>query len=181
MSIWHIDPSHSTVGFTVKHLMISTVRGRFADFTATLNLDESTPANSGLEVTVKADSIDTRSEQRDNHLRSPDFFGATDHPTLTFKSTKVEGDVNDTFTVTGDLTIRGVSRPVTLKASYGGAGKDPWGGERKAFSASGTFNREDFGLTWNQALEAGGILVSTDVKLEIEVQFVKEQVAQKAA
>jgi polyisoprenoid-binding protein YceI len=181
MSTWHIDPSHSTVGFSVKHLMISTVRGRFSDFTAALNLDESTPTHSGLEVTIKADSIDTRSDQRDNHLRSPDFFDVAQHPTLSFKSTKVEGDVNGTFAVTGNLTIRGITRPVTLKASYDGAGKDPWGGERKAFSASGTFNREAFGLTWNQALEAGGILVSTDVKLEIEVQFVKAQTEVKAA
>ena len=181
MSTWHIDPTHSTVGFSVKHLMISTVRGRFSDFAANLTLDEATPANSSLDVTIQSASIDTRVEQRDNHLRSPDFFDSATHPTLTFRSTKVEGDIGGTFTVSGDLTIRGVSRPVTLSATYEGAGNDPWGNERRAFSASGTFNREAFGLTWNQALEAGGILVSTDVKLEIEVQFVKAKAERKAA
>ncbi len=181
MSTWNIDPTHSTVGFSVKHLMISTVRGRFSDFTAVLNLDEAAPQNSSLEVSISAASVDTRTEQRDNHLRSPDFFDVANHPTLTFKSTRVSGDVNGEFTVEGDLTIRGVSRPVTLQVSYDGAGKDPWGNERKAYTATGEFDREAYGLTWNQALEAGGILVSTDVKLEIEVQFVKAKADLAAA
>ncbi|MBL8982641.1 MAG: YceI family protein [Gemmatimonadetes bacterium] len=181
MSTWNIDPTHSTVGFSVKHLMISTVRGRFSDYSATLNLDEAAPANSSLEVTINAASVDTRTEQRDNHLRSADFFDVANHPSLTFKSTKVDGKLDGDFTVTGDLTIRGTTRPITLKASFEGAGQDPWGNERKAFSASGKINREEFGLTWNQALEAGGLLVSTDVKFELEVQFVRAAQARQAA
>ena len=181
MTTWNIDPTHSTVGFSVKHLMISTVRGRFSDYTATLNLDDATPANSALEVSISTASVDTRTEQRDNHLRSPDFFDVANHPELTFKSTNIQGDVNGTFTILGDLTIRGTTRPVTLNASFEGAGKDPWGNERKAFTAMGKINREEFGLTWNQALEAGGLLVSSDVKLELEVQFVRAAQSEQAA
>jgi polyisoprenoid-binding protein YceI len=173
MSTWNIDPTHSTVGFSVKHLMISTVRGRFSDYTATLTLDEAAAANSTLAVSINTASVDTRTEQRDNHLRSPDFFDVANHPALTFKSTKIQGDIGGAFSVHGDLTIRGTTRPVTLTATFEGAGKDPWGNERKAFTATGKINREEFGLTWNQALEAGGLLVSTDVKLELEVQFVR--------
>jgi polyisoprenoid-binding protein YceI len=181
MSSWNIDPTHSTVGFSVKHLMISTVRGRFSDYSATLHLDEQSPAKSSLDVSINAASLDTRTEQRDNHLRSADFFDVANHPTLTFKSTRIDGDINGEFTVVGDLTIRGTTRPVSLKGSFEGAGKDPWGNDRKAFTASGKINREEFGLTWNQALEAGGLLVSTDVKFELEVQFVRAAQAQQAA
>lgn len=181
MTTWNIDPTHSTVGFSVKHLMISTVRGRFSGFSGSLTLDDTRPANAALEVTIDAASVDTRVEQRDNHLRSPDFFDAASHPALTFKSTRIEGDPQGRFTVHGDLTIRGVTRAVALRASFEGTGRDPWGNERKAFTASGTINREEFGLTWNQALEAGGLLVSTDVKLDIEAQFVRAVQAQKAA
>lgn len=173
MSTWNIDPSHSTVGFSVKHLMISTVRGRFADFSGQIALDEANPAASSVNVSITASSVDTRADQRDGHLRSPDFFDVENHPKLTFVSKRVDGDLGGDFKVVGDLTIRGVTREVTLSASYDGAGKDPWGNERRAFSASTKINREEFGLNWNQALEAGGLLVSKDVKIEIESQFVK--------
>ncbi|MBC7898371.1 MAG: YceI family protein [Cytophagaceae bacterium] len=173
MSTWTIDPSHSTIGFAVKHMMISTVRGRFANFSGTVALDEANPANSHLDISIDAASIDTRAEQRDGHLRSADFFDVEQHPALTFKSKRVVGDPNSAFKVVGDLTIRGVTREVTLDAAFEGQGKDPWGNERRAFSAKGKVNREDYGLRWNQALEAGGILVGNDVKIEIESEFLK--------
>ena len=173
MSTWNIDPSHTNLGFAVKHLMISTVRGRFASFAGAVSLDEANPANSRLEISIDAESVDTRNEQRDGHLRSPDFFDAANHPKLTFTSRRIEGDVTGEFKVVGDLSIRGVTKEVVLDAAFDGAGKDPWGNERKAFSAKGKINREAFGLTWNQALETGGLLVSPDVKIEIESQFVK--------
>ncbi len=181
MTTWQLDPSHSTLGFSVKHLMISTVRGRFADFSGAVTLDEAAPGNSSVEVTIDAASIDTRSEQRDNHLRSADFFDSATFPQLTFKSTRVQGDVSGDFTVFGDLTIRGVTREVALRGSYEGAGRDPWGNERKAYNLSTKINREEFGLTWNQALETGGLLVSPEVKIEIEAQVLKAQQSQKAA
>lgn len=173
MTTWNIDPSHSTIGFAVKHLMISTVRGRFADFSGTITVNEAEPAKSTVSVTIQAGSIDTRAEQRDAHLRSPDFFDAEQHPTLTFVSKRVEGNPAGSFKVIGDLTIRGVTHEVALDATFDGTGKDPWGNERRAFSAQAKINREQFGLTWNQALEAGGLLVSPDVKIEVESQFVK--------
>lgn len=173
MSTWKIDPTHTTVGFSVKHLMISTVRGRFANFTAVMQLDEAKPANSRVQVEVDAASVDTRAAQRDEHLRSPDFFDVANHPQLTFVSKRVEGDLGGDFKVIGDLTIRGITREVTLNARFDGQGKDPWGNERRAFTASTKINREEFGLLWNQALEAGGLLVSPDVKIEVESQFVK--------
>ena len=177
MSTWHIDPSHATVAFAVKHLMISTVRGRFADFSATLDLDDRNPARSKLNASLDVASIDTRSEQRDTHLRTADFFDVTAHPKITFASTRVQGDTAGEFRVFGDLTIRGVRREVVLNATFDGNAKDPWGNERKAFSAKTSINREDFGLVWNQALEAGGLLVGTDIKIEIEAEFVQAAAA----
>jgi polyisoprenoid-binding protein YceI len=173
MSQWNIDPSHSTIGFSVKHLMISTVRGRFADVKGTLTADEAEPTRSAVAIEIRSASVDTRSEQRDNHLRSADFFDADRHPVLTFASRKLEGDPKASFKLIGDLTIRGVTREVSLDAAFEGQGKDPWGNERRAFTATGKLNRHDFGLDWNQALEAGGLLVSPDVKLEIDAQFIR--------
>lgn len=173
MSNWNIDPSHSSVGFAVKHLMISTVRGRFAEVKGTLVSTETDPANANVSIEILAASVDTRSEQRDNHLRSADFFDVEKHPVLTFTSRKVVGDPSATFRLVGDLSIRGVTREVTLDATFEGRGKDPWGNERQAFTARGTLNRHDFGLDWNQALEAGGLLVSPEVKLEIDAQFIR--------
>jgi len=170
-STWTIDPSHSTVEFVAKHMMITTVKGRFAEFTGTIVADEENLAGSSVDVTMQTASIDTRSEQRDGHLRSADFLDVENYPEVTFRSTRVEG-TKEEFKLTGDLTIRGVTRPITLDVTFGGEGKDPWGGTRASFSAHGKFDRRDFGLTWNVALETGGILVSNEVKINIEAQVV---------
>jgi polyisoprenoid-binding protein YceI len=167
---WKIDPSHTNVEFSAKHMMFTTVKGRFADVDGTVTLAGTAPAAASVDVTMKAASIDTRTEQRDQHLRSADFLNVERFPEMTFKSTKVEGS-NEQFVLTGDLTIRGTTRPVSLDVSFEGSGKDPWGGERLGFSASGKIDRRDFGLVWNQALEAGGVLVSNDVKIHIDAQL----------
>ncbi|MGH7636861.1 MAG: YceI family protein [Gemmatimonadaceae bacterium] len=172
-----IDPAHSNVEFAVRHMMISTVKGRFGDLQGTLSISEN--GQPSVDVTIKTASIDTRSEQRDGHLRSPDFFDVETHPELRFKSTSVER-TGDGYKLTGDLTIRDVTRPVTLIVAEEGAGIDPWGNQKVAFSATGRFNRSDFGLNWNAALETGGVLVSDEVKVSIDTQLVK-QAAAKAA
>jgi polyisoprenoid-binding protein YceI len=172
-STWKIDPSHSNVEFAVKHLMISTVKGHIADVEGEIVIADGVPSRSSVTATLKAASIDTRTGQRDDHLRSADFLDAANFPELTFKSTRITGDGSD-FKVTGDLTIRGVTREVTLDATNEGSGKDPWGGDRIAFSATTKLDRREFGLTWNQAIEAGGVLVGNDVKVSIDVQAVKQ-------
>jgi polyisoprenoid-binding protein YceI len=171
-STWKLDPSHSSVEFSAKHMMFTTVKGRFADVEATINVPGSTLEGASVVATMKAVSIDTRTEQRDQHLRSGDFLDAENYPDVTFKSTKLAG-TKEKFTMTGDLTIRGTTRPVTLDVTYEGTGKDPWGNERMGFSASGKIDRRDFGLVWNQALEAGGVLVSNDVKIQIDAQVIR--------
>jgi len=168
---WTIDPSHTTVEFVAKHMMITTVKGRFADVTGTIVADEENLADSSVQVTMQAASLDTRSEYRDAHLRSPDFLDVANYPEVTFRSTGLRG-TKESFTLTGDLTIRGVTRPITLDVTFEGEGKDPWGGTRASFSAKGKFDRRDFGLTWNVALETGGILVSNEVKINVEAQVV---------
>ena len=172
-TLWNIDPAHTEVGFSVKHLMISTVRGRFADVRGTITLDETDLASSSVEAEIATASIDTRQEQRDVHLRSPDFFEVERFPTITFRSRSVQPAKGDRLRVTGELTIRGVTREVELEVTDEGRGKDPWGGDRLAFSATTTIDRRDFGLTWNQALETGGVLVSNEIKISIDVQAVK--------
>jgi polyisoprenoid-binding protein YceI len=170
---WSIDAAHSSVEFAVKHLMISTVRGRFPDLTGTVQLDSEHPNNSTIDVAVNVASIDTRQEQRDEHLRSADFFDVANFPALTFKSTRVRRDGDD-FQIDGELTIRGVTRPVTLHATEEGRTRDPWGGERIGYSATTKINRRDFGLTWNQVLEAGGFAVGDEVKITVDVELVKQ-------
>jgi polyisoprenoid-binding protein YceI len=170
---WAIDAGHSNVEFAVRHLMISTVRGRFSDVTGTVQLDADDPANSTIDVTINVASIDTRQEQRDEHLRSADFFDAANFPVLTFKSTRIHRD-GDGFQVNGDLTIRGVTRPVTLRVTEEGRTRDPWGGERIGYAAATKINRRDFGLTWNQVLEAGGFAVGDEVKIGVDVELVKQ-------
>lgn len=170
---WQIDPSHSSVAFSVRHLGLSKVRGQFASFTGALSVLE--PAElSSVVVSIEVDSIDTREPARDGHLKSPDFLDAAEHPTLTFASRTVTGGGSH-WEVEGDLTIKGISRPVTLDVTYEGAATDPWGGSRIAFSASTEIDREDWGMTYNQALEAGGWLVGKKVKIELEVEAVHQE------
>ena len=166
-----IDASHTNVGFSAKHLMVSKVRGRFSEFEGAITIADA-PLDSSVEVTLQATSIDSRSEDRDGHLRSPDFLDVEQFPTLEFRSTAVRHIGGDDFEVDGDLTIKGVSRPVTLAMELEGVARDPWGGHRMAFSAETEIDREDWGLTWNVALETGGVLVSKKVKLEIEGEAV---------
>ena len=173
---WTIDPAHSLIEFSAKHMMITTVKGRMSDARGTLVIDAAEPDRSSVEVEVAAASIDTRSEQRDAHLRSPDFLDVERFPTVTFRSRRVEGaraDEGGRFRVLGDLTIRGTTREVTLDATFEGRGRDPWGGDRVSFSADTKIDRRDFGLVWNQALETGGVLVSNDIKIHIELQAVR--------
>jgi polyisoprenoid-binding protein YceI len=172
-----IDAAHSSIEFAVKHMMITTVKGRFADVNGTVRIPEG--GQPSVDVTIAAASIDTRSEQRDNHLRSADFFDAEKYPSLRFVSTRAERS-NHGWTLTGELTIRDVTRPVTLQVTEEGAGIDPWGNEKFAFSATGKFSRGQFGLNWNAALETGGVLVSDEVKLALDVQLVKQAAVQAA-
>lgn len=169
---WKLDPTHSAVEFSVRHMMITTVRGRFTEVGGTLDFDEADPAGGRAEITINAASIDTREAQRDAHLRSADFFDVERFPALTFTSTRIEGSAQE-FTLAGDLTIHGVTRPVALRVTHEGRGKDPWGGERLGYSATTTIKRSDFGLTWNTALETGGFLVGDDVKIALDIQLVK--------
>ncbi|HYO79378.1 MAG TPA: YceI family protein [Thermoanaerobaculia bacterium] len=174
---WQIDAAHSSVEFAVKHMMFTTVRGRFKDVKGTIVADETNPDRSRVEVEIAAASIDTGSPDRDAHLRSADFLDVENHPTLTFRSKRVEGAMKkegDTFKVIGDLTIRGTTMEVTLQAQYEGTGKDPWGGTRSGSRANASLDRREWGLKWNQALETGGILVANEVRVEVEVQAVKQ-------
>jgi polyisoprenoid-binding protein YceI len=180
-SSWTIDPTHAEVGFAVKHLMISTVRGRFAAVKGNAELDDARRNAAKLDVTIDVSSIDTRQEQRDNHLRSPDFFDVARFPTMRFISKRIEGDIDGEFRVIGDLTIRGVTHEVTLDATAEGRVRDPWGNDRAGFSAKTKISRSAFGLTWNQALETGGVVVGDDVKLSIDVELVKQVAATSVA
>ena len=169
---WAIDPVHTSVEFAVRHLMITTVKGRFADVQGTVVLDEVAPSASSADITVQVSSIDTREPQRDAHLRSADFFEVERFPTLTFRSTAVRDWKTDGFTLIGDLTIHGVTREVALDVTNEGRTRDPWGGERTGFTATTKIKRSEFGLTWNQLLETGGLAVSDDVKISLDVQLV---------
>lgn len=169
---WKIDPAHTSVEFSAKHMMITTVRGRIADVEGTIYTDEKNPQNSSVEAVLKVVSLDTRSEQRDQHLRSADFLDAENFPEITFRSTRVQGN-KDEFKLSGELTIRGTTKEITLDVAFEGEGKDPWGGERAGFTAKGVIDRRDFGLTYNQALETGGVLVANEIKLTIEAQATK--------
>lgn len=182
---WKIDPAHSSVEFAVKHMMFTTVRGRFKGVEGTISIDEENPENSSVEVEIDAASIDTGVEDRDEHLRSADFLDAEDYPTITFRSRRVEGahaEQGDRFRVIGDLTIRDTTMEVTLETTFEGLGQDPWGGQRAGFHATTEIDRRDWGLRWNQALETGGILVGDDVEVTIDVELIKvadETTAQK--
>ena len=168
---WVIDPVHSHVDFVVRHMMISKVRGRFREFSGVICIDE-IPERSSVEATIVAASIDTGDEERDRHLRSAEFLDVEHHPEIRFRSLSLRPSDKDHWKLTGELTIRGVTRPVMLLVEYCGTAADPWGNTRAAFLASGEINREDFAITWNQALEAGGFLVGKGVKIEIDVEAV---------
>jgi polyisoprenoid-binding protein YceI len=168
---WVLDPTHSELVFKVKHLMITNVKGEFRTFNAIINGEDFT--KSTVEVTIESSSIFTNNEDRDNHLKSVDFFDIATFPTLSFTSTKMEAQGGDEYLLHGNLTIKGVSKPVALNVEFGGTNKDPWGNEKAGFSVDGKIKRKDWGLNWNATLETGGLLVSDEVKIQGEVQFVK--------
>jgi len=170
---WTIDPSHSSVTFAVRHMIFAKVRGAFTKFEGSFEYDAATPTAARTSASIDAGSIDTREPQRDEHLRSADFLDVQHHPRLAFESTSVEPLGREKFRITGDLTIRGTTRAVDLEVEHLGGGKDPWGNERIGFLAKTTINRKDFGLTWNQVLEAGGVLVGEDVEITLDIQAIR--------
>jgi polyisoprenoid-binding protein YceI len=179
-SSWNLDTIHSGINFSVRHMVVSKVRGRFAKFTGNVALDEGDLTRSTVEATIDASSIDTGTAQRDEHLRSADFFDVEHFPEIRFRSTGIEKLGTERYRLTGELTIRDVSREIALDVEYGGRGKDPWGNERVGFTAKASLDRKDFGLKWNQALETGGVLVSDRVEIELELQAVKAAAAAAA-
>ena len=178
---WQIDSAHSHVVFSARHMMISKVRGRFEKFNGRINFDENNPSASTVDVEIDAASINTREEKRDDHLRAPDFLDVENYPTLTFKSKRVEQTGSDTGKLIGDLTIRGVTREVTLDVEYAGQAKSPWGTTNAGFSGTTTISRKEWGLEWNQALETGGVLVGDKVRIDIELEIVKQPEAEAVA
>lgn len=172
MTVYNIDTAHSDAAFTVRHMVVARVRGSFKLQQGVLKFNKANPEASSVEVTLDANSISTGDENRDAHLRGADFFDVEKHPALTFKSTRVETKDGETGKVYGDLTINGTTRPVVIDADFLGEIKDPWGNDRVAFSGTTRINREDWGLTWNVALEAGGFLVSKDIEIALDVQAV---------
>lgn len=169
---WEIDPSHSSASFSVRHAMIATVRGQFKVLSGKLEIDEANPGASSVEAVAETTSVDTGDVNRDGHLRSPDFFDAEKYPQITFKSTKVEAAGGERYNVQGILDLHGVQKEVTFVAEYAGQGKDAFGNLRAGLEAKTTINRKDFGLNWNAALEAGGVLVSENVKIEIDLSTI---------
>ena len=170
---WKIDPAHSQIEFSVKHMMITTVRGRFAKFDANIAVNPRNLLQSSIEGTIEVDSIDTRDANRDAHLRSADFFDVEKFPTMSFRSTRIEKTGGDEYKVTGDLTIKDNTRSVTFTVTDDGQGKDPWGNQRWGLSGTTTISRKDFGLTWNVALESGGWLVGDQVKIQVDMELVE--------
>jgi polyisoprenoid-binding protein YceI len=175
---WQLDPAHSSVEFSVKHMMMTTVRGRFKNVSATLRGDRDHPEDAGVDVTIAAESVDTGVADRDAHLRGADFFDAGTHPEIRFTGTRIEGDPpheeGDRFRIHGELTIRDTPMEIVLDCEYQGRGTDPWGKTRAGFSFRGEIDRREWGLKWNQAIETGGVLVANKVRIEGEVQFVRD-------
>ena len=178
---WQLDKSHSQIQFTVRHLMISKVRGFFTDFDLTVDYDEETPANSTFEVTIDTSSASTNDDQRDGHLRSPDFFNVEEFPTATFTSTGIEITGENEGKITGDLTIRDVTKEVVVDAKYLGAATDPWGMNHANFTGSTTIDRRDWGLEWNAGLDTGGVLAGWKVQLDFDIELVNKPEEQAAA
>lgn len=173
-STWAVDPTHSEVQFKVRHLMITNVTGNFNQFNVNATTDGDDFSTANLSFSASIDSIDTNNEQRDGHLKSPDFFDAASFPELTFKSTRVEKIDDSEYNVIGDFTIKGITKEAKLKLDLGGVTKDPYGNTKAGFTINGKINRNDYGLTWNAALETGGVMVSEEVKLSAEIQLVKQ-------
>lgn len=173
-TVWAIDPTHSELLFKVKHLMITNVKGEFRSFNASLESVGTDFSKAKVSATIDADSIFTNNTDRDNHLKSADFFDMENHKELTFEGTSFTKLDEDNYQLKGNLTIKGVSKEITLDVEFGGIAKDPWGNEKAGFSLSGKINRKDWGLNWNAALEAGGVMVSDEVRINGEVQFVKQ-------
>jgi polyisoprenoid-binding protein YceI len=168
-----LDVAHTRLGFSARHAMVTTVRGAFKDFDGTAHVDTADPANSKVELTIKTESIDTGVEDRNAHLRSADFFEIEQHPTITFTSTDVERDGDD-WTITGDLTIKGTTKPITIEFESTGSARDPFGNLRIGFEGRTTLSRKEWGLTWNAALETGGVLVSDKIKLEFDISAIQQ-------
>jgi polyisoprenoid-binding protein YceI len=177
-TVWNIDAAHTSVEFAVKHMMLTTVRGHFKEVSGTITVDDDNPERSKVEVEIGAASLDTGVGDRDTHLKSADFLDAEKYPKITFRSTGITGSPKkegDKFKITGDLSIRGKTIAVTLDATYEGQGKDPWGNQKAGASATTEIDRREWGLIWNQALEAGGVLVANKVRINLEMQAVKPQ------
>jgi len=173
MKKWTIDPTHSEVGFKVKHMMFTNVKGLFNDYSADIDFNDDLK-DANLQFEAKINSIFTNNADRDNHLKSADFFDVDQYPTLNFKSTNIQGNGSE-YEITGDLTIKGITKPVTLNAEFSGLMTDPWGNTKVGLNLDGKINRKDFGLTYNAALETGGVLVGEDVKLNAEIQLVEQK------
>jgi len=174
-STWTIDPTHSIAEFAVKHFVITTVKGRFRDLDGKLEIDEANPENSSVTANIQVASVDTNVADRDAHLRSDDFFNAEQYPLITFQSTRVERVSDDRYKVHGNLTIRDVTRPVTLDSEFEGEADDPWGNRRAALTATTQISRKEFGVKWNQALETGGAVVSDNVKITLHIEAIEQK------
>lgn len=170
---WNLDPTHSGIQFKVRHLMITNVSGSFTDFSVSAESEDDTFNNPVVHFTAKTASVNTQNEQRDGHLKGADFFDVEKYPEIRFTSTGATKDADGDILITGDLTIRDVTRPVTVKAEFAGVAKDPWGNTKAGFSVTGRIDRTQFGLNWNAALEAGGVLVSEEIRFSAEIQLVK--------
>ncbi|MDH5826321.1 YceI family protein [Sphingobacterium sp. SG20118] len=171
MANWSLDKAHSEIEFKVKHMMITNVKGQFQDFDLTVVSDSNHLENAKIDLTIQTASINTKNEQRDEHLKSADFFDVAGNPTITFHATSSKKDGDD-IKLTGDLTIKGITKSITVDVEFGGVAKDPWGNEKVGYTATGKINRQDFGLTWNAALETGGLMVSDEVKFQADFQFI---------
>lgn len=171
---WALDPAHSEIQFKIKHMMISTITGEFTKFDASLETEDDDFTQSKATFTADVDSINTKNEQRDGHLKSPDFFDAPGNPQITFEGEKLEKKDGEDYQLSGNLTIKGISKPVVLQVVHSGVITDPYGNQRTGFEVSGKINRKDFGLTWHQLTEAGGLVVSDEVRLSANVEFVKQ-------
>lgn len=172
-SKWNVDPTHSGIDFTIRHMMIAKVKGSFNSFEATIEADPEDLTTADVQFTVDLNSINTRNDDRDAHLRSADFFDVENQPKMTFQSTEIVKTGDGEYKVTGNLSLHGVTKTETFDVTYEGGGKDPWGNEKVGFSGQGTIKRSDYGLTWNAALETGGVLVGDDVKVSIEIEAAK--------